>query len=196
MPNLCRRSFVAGAAAAAANMVLPGGYAQTPPPSGPFKLAPLGYPNNALEPHIDARTMELHHDRHHAAAVNGLNAALKDHGQVAQMRIEQMLFKLMELPEAIRTAVRNNAGSHANHTMFWQIMGKDGGLPDNALKRAIDRDFGSLAKLQEQFNTAGGRSFRLRLGVPDRRWRRRARGRDQAQPGHAADGRSALDPRQ
>jgi superoxide dismutase, Fe-Mn family len=160
VPYLCRRTFLAGAAAVSANMVLPGCNAQAPQPqSGPFTLAPLAYPNNALEPHIDARTMELHHDRHHGAAVAGLNAALKDHGQVAQMRLEQMLLKLAELPEAIRTAVRNNGGSHANHSMFWQIMGKDGGEPDNDLRRAIDRDFGDLAKLQERFNAAGAGVF-------------------------------------
>jgi Fe-Mn family superoxide dismutase len=105
VPTLCRRSFVTGAAVAvSANIVLSGCYAQTSQ-SGPFQLPPLAYPNNALEPHIDARTMEFHHDRHHGAAVAALNAALKDHGQVAQMRIEQMLFKLAELPEDIRTAV-------------------------------------------------------------------------------------------
>jgi Fe-Mn family superoxide dismutase len=157
--KLCRRSFIAGAAAATADIVLLSGCSAQTLPSGPFSLPPLGYPNNVLEPHIDARTMELHHDRHHAAAVAGLNAALKDHGQVAQLRLEQMLFKLAELPEDIRTAVRNNGGSHANHTMFWQIMGKDGGAPDSDLKSAIDRDFGGLPKLQERFNAAGAGVF-------------------------------------
>ena len=104
MPNLCRRSFLAGAAAVSTNLVLPGCYAQTTAPSGPFTLPPLAYANNALEPHIDSRTMELHHDRHHGAAVAALNAAVKDHGQVAQMRIEQMLLKLAELPEQATTA--------------------------------------------------------------------------------------------
>src|SRR5207302_7024188 len=77
----------------------------------------------------------------------------------AQMRLEQMLLKLSELPEEIRTAVRNNGGSHANHTMLWQTMGKDSGEPDSDLKRAIDRDFGSLAKLQDRFNAAGAGVF-------------------------------------
>jgi superoxide dismutase, Fe-Mn family len=157
--NLCRRSFLAGAAAVAANAgTLVISRAQSVP-VGPFKLAPLPYNINALEPHIDARTMELHHDRHHGAAVAGLNAVLKDHGQLAQMRLEQMLFKLAELPEDIRTAVRNNGGSHANHTMFWQVMNKDGGEPDKDLKNAIDRDFGGLAKLQDAFNAAGAGIF-------------------------------------
>jgi len=154
-PN--RRAFVAGTAALATATAFGRAHAQTP--SGPFKLEPLAYANNALEPHIDARTMEIHHDRHHAAYVNNLNAALKDHGQVATMPLEQMLAKLGELPEAIRTAVRNNGGGHANHTMFWQVMGPGGGAPQGELMAAIDRDFGGLAKLQEQFNAAGTRVF-------------------------------------
>jgi Fe-Mn family superoxide dismutase len=100
--------------------------------------------------------VELHGPR---AAVAALNAAVKDHGQVAAMRLEQLLFKLSELPESIRTAVRNNGGSHANHSMFWQIMGKGAGDPDAALKRAIDRDFGGFAQLQERFNAAGAGVF-------------------------------------
>jgi Fe-Mn family superoxide dismutase len=153
-----RRAFVAGTAAFATTFAFTRAFAQAPP-AGPFKLEPLAYPNNALEPHIDARTMEIHHDRHHAAYVNNLNAALKDHGQVAAMPLEQMLAKLSELPETIRTAVRNNGGGHANHTMFWRVMGKDGSQPQGDLKTAIDRDFGSLDKLKEQFNTAGTRVF-------------------------------------
>jgi Fe-Mn family superoxide dismutase len=158
MPKLCRRSFLAGAATVSAGVLLSGrGDAQ--PLAGPFNLDPLPYPANALEPHIDARTMELHHDRHHGAAVAALNAAVKDHSALAAMRLEQLLFRLPELPENIRTAVRNNGGSHANHSMFWQIMGKGGGEPDAALKRAIDRDFGGLAPLQERFNAAGAGVF-------------------------------------
>ncbi|HXF53988.1 MAG TPA: superoxide dismutase [Hyphomicrobiaceae bacterium] len=152
-----RRTFMAGAAAFTTATYFSRAYAQAP--GGPFNLAPLPYANNALEPHIDARTMEIHHGRHHAAYVTNLNAALKDHGQVASMPLEQMLAKLSELPEAIRTAVRNNGGGHANHTMFWQIMGPGGGEPQGELQSAIDRDFGGLAKLQEQFNSAGGRVF-------------------------------------
>jgi Fe-Mn family superoxide dismutase len=159
VPKLCRRSFLTGAAAASAGTLLSTGVRAQPVPAGPFTLAPLPYPAGALEPYIDARTMELHHDRHHGAAVAALNAAVKDHGQVAAMRLEQLLFKLSELPENIRTAVRNNGGSHANHSMFWQIMGKGGGDPDAPLKRAIDRDFGGLAQLQERFNAAGAGVF-------------------------------------
>src|ERR1700680_804907 len=142
MTHLNRRTFLARGATLSAAAAFPSwGFAQTSPPSGPFKLDPLPYPANALEPHIDARTMELHHDRHHAAAVNGLNAALKDYGQVASMRLETMLLRRADLPEEIRTAVRNNGGGHANHAMFWQVMGPNKGGPDAALKAAIDRDF-------------------------------------------------------
>jgi superoxide dismutase, Fe-Mn family len=158
MSSLDRRALLAGSAALAVGLGFSRAFAQAPA-QGPFTLPPLAYPANALEPHIDARTMEIHHDRHHAAYVSNLNAALKDHPQVAQMPIEQMLAKLGELPESIRTVVRNNGGGHTNHTMFWQIMGKDGGQPDGALKAAIDRDFGGLDKLQDQFNTAGTRVF-------------------------------------
>jgi superoxide dismutase, Fe-Mn family len=159
MPKLCRRSFLAGVAAVSAGTFVSGRGDAQQPPAGPFTLDPLAYPANALEPHIDARTMELHHDRHHGAAVAALNAAVKDHSAVAAMRLEQLLFKLPELPESIQTAVRNNGGSHANHSMFWQIMGKGGGEPDAALERAIDRDFGGLVTLQERFDAAGAGVF-------------------------------------
>lgn len=128
-------------------------------PSGPHSLPALSYATNALEPHIDQRTMELHHGKHHQAYVNNLNAALKDHGQAAKLPLHELLAKLGELPESIRTTVRNNGGGHANHSMFWQIMGPGGGAPAGELKAAIDRDFGGLDKLQEQFNAAGLRVF-------------------------------------
>src|SRR5882724_262958 len=152
-PELSRRAVLGGLTAAAI-----GGraFAQA---AGPFRLTPLGYPAAALEPHIDARTMEFHHGRHHLAAVNALNAAVKDYPDVAAMRLEQLLFKLGELPEPIRNAVRANGGSHANHTMFWQVMGPPGSAPDGDLAGAIERDFGGLAKVQEQFNGAGLRVF-------------------------------------
>jgi Fe-Mn family superoxide dismutase len=157
MPQLSRRALISGVAASSTFALIPGSiFAQQ---GGPHALPPLSYATNALEPHIDARTMELHHGRHHAAAVTGLNAAIKDHPQVAAMRLEQLLFRLNELPESIRSAVRNNGGSHANHSMFWQIMGPSGGEPAAELQAAIERDFGGLAKLQEQFSTAGLRLF-------------------------------------
>jgi Fe-Mn family superoxide dismutase len=157
MLNVDRRGFLIGAAAFSTTVMADRSWSQAA--AGPFTLDPLGYPANSLEPHIDARTMEIHHDRHHAAYVNNLNSALKDHGQVAQMPLEQILARLGELPEAIRTAVRNNGGGHANHSMFWQVMAKDGGQPEGDLKAAIDRDFGGPDKLQDQFNAAGLRVF-------------------------------------
>jgi Fe-Mn family superoxide dismutase len=152
-----RRAFLAGVTAASAGAVLPAcALAQT---QGPFRLDPLPYATNALEPYIDKRTMELHHDLHHGGAVNALNAALKDHGEIARMRLEVMLVRLGQLPEEIRSAVRNNGGSHANHTMFWQIMGIGGGQPDGNLKAAIDRDFGDFEKFRNEVNAAGTRLF-------------------------------------
>src|SRR5438128_10448139 len=102
--SLTRREFLAGSAAVVA--LTRNVHAQAP--SGPFKLDPLPYPNNALEPHIDARTMEIHHDRHHAAYVTNLNNAVKDHSNVAAMPLHEIIVKLPEMPEPIRTALRNN----------------------------------------------------------------------------------------
>src|SRR5262249_8995460 len=129
------------------------GWGQTA--AGPFKLPALPYPVNSLEPHIDARTMELHHDRHHAAYVSNLNDALKDYPEVASRPLQEILANLNSVPASIRTKVRNNGGGHANHTMFWQVMGKDGGQPEGALKSAIDRDLGGLEKMQQDFNATG-----------------------------------------
>ncbi|KPL56104.1 superoxide dismutase [Prosthecomicrobium hirschii] len=128
-------------------------------PAGPFKLDPLPYAPAANEPHIDAMTMEIHHDRHHAAYVSNLNAALAQNGEAAKLPLQDILAKLGEMPEAIRTALRNNGGGHANHTMFWQIMGGKGGAPAGELAAAVERDLGGLDKLQTDFNTAGTRVF-------------------------------------
>ena len=122
-------------------------------------LPPLPYAYDANEPHIDAQTMQLHHDRHHAAYVANLNAALRDHPQVAQQPIERILGALGEVPEAIRTAVRNNGGGHVNHLMFWEIMGGKGGAPSGELMQAIDRDLGGFEKMKSDFNALGGRVF-------------------------------------
>ncbi len=128
-------------------------------PAYPFTLPPLTYATAANEPFIDAQTMELHHDKHHAAYVANLNAAVKDHPQVAAMKLSAMLAKLNELPEAIRSAVRNNGGGHAYHSMFWTVMGGKGGEPDGAIGAAINRDFGSFAALKTDFNKAGAGQF-------------------------------------
>ena len=155
--SLTRRKFLAGSAAVAAVTLARDAYAQAAP--GPFQLPPLGYPFNALEPHIDARTMEVHHDRHHAAYVANLNNAVKDHADIASMPLQDILANLGEMPEAVRTALRNNGGGHANHTMFWQIMGPGGGQPQGDVAAAITRDLGGLQKLQDDFNAAGLRVF-------------------------------------
>jgi Fe-Mn family superoxide dismutase len=164
MPFMTRRKLMFAATGVATAALAPRiavAQAQTPPApaAGPFKQDPLPYANNALEPHIDARTMEIHHDRHHAAYVGNLNTIAKDNPKIAQAPIQDVLAKLGELPEAIRTPVRNNLGGHANHTMFWQIMGAGGGKPSGDLAAAIDRDLGGLEKFQNEFNGAGTRVF-------------------------------------
>lgn len=137
-----RRGFMAGATAVAAVAFAPRAFAQAP--AGPFRLEPLGYANNALEPQVDARTMELHNGRHHAAFVTNLNNAVKDHSNVATMPLQDILVKLGEMPEAIRTTLRNSGGGHANHAMFWQIMGPGKSEPQGELAAAIARDLGGL----------------------------------------------------
>lgn len=152
-----RRSLLIGAAAFGSCAFLPRANAQTA--SGPYKLEPLPYPYGKNEPYIDALTMELHHDRHHAAYVNNLNAAAAEHPKIAEQPLHELLARLDSVPESIRTTVRNNGGGNANHSMFWLVMGGSGGEPKGELKAAIDRDFGSFEKLQEQFNAAGARVF-------------------------------------
>ena len=126
---------------------------------GPHSLPPLPYAAEANEPSIDAQTMRIHHDLHHQAYVTGLNNALKDHGQLAAMPLHELLAKLNEVPESIRTAVRNNGGGHANHSMFWPIMGGRGGAPSGELAEAIARDLGGFEKMRTDFNAAGAGRF-------------------------------------
>ena len=121
-----------------------------------FELPALPYATNALEPHIDARTMEIHHGKHHNAYVTNLNKALAGHADLQSKSIEQLLTSLDSLPEAIRNAVRNNGGGHYNHTLFWQIMGPGkGGEPTGDLAAAINTAFGSFAAFKEKFAAAG-----------------------------------------
>src|ERR671913_1908328 len=142
MTHLNRRSVLMGAAALGAGAAFSRAFAQAP--SGPFKLDPLPYPANKNEPHIDAQTMEIHHGRHHAAYVNNLNTAAAQSGDWAARPLHELLANLNALPENVRTLVRNNGGGHANHTMFWQIMGSSGGDPAGELKSAIERDLGGM----------------------------------------------------
>ena len=113
-------------------------------------LPPLPYPSDALEPHIDKQTMEIHHGKHHNAYVTNLNAALEKHPELAGKSVEDLLKGINSVPEDIRTAVRNNGGGHANHTMFWQIMGpKAGGAPTGAIADAINGSFGGFDKFKD-----------------------------------------------
>jgi Fe-Mn family superoxide dismutase len=124
-----------------------------------YSVPDLAYPFDALEPHIDARTMEIHHDKHHGAYVTNLNAALEG-TEWMDRPIESVLSNLEIIPEDKRTAVRNNGGGHANHTLFWEIMGPDGGgEPAGDLAAAIADTFGSLDDLKAQVNDAGVKRF-------------------------------------
>jgi Fe-Mn family superoxide dismutase len=120
-----------------------------------FTLPPLPYEYNALEPHVDEQTMRIHHDKHHAAYVNNLNAALEGHADLQAKTIEQIVGNLAAIPEGIRTAVRNNGGGHVNHSLFWDWMRPGGASePGGALGDAISRTFGGFAQFKEQFAKA------------------------------------------
>jgi Fe-Mn family superoxide dismutase len=122
----------------------------------PHTLPPLPYPTNALEPHIDAQTMEIHHGKHHAAYVTNLNAALDKAPELKDKPLDELLKNLSAVPEAIRTAVRNNGGGHWNHSQFWKTMGPNaGGAPSGKLAEAINSAFGDFEKFKEQFQAAG-----------------------------------------
>lgn len=121
-----------------------------------FTLPPLPYDFAALEPHIDAKTMEIHHGKHHQAYVNNLNAAIEKAPELANKSLDDLMRSVNTVPEAVRTAVRNNGGGHWNHSMFWQLMApKAGGEPGGKLGAAISSAFGDFAKFREQFSTAG-----------------------------------------
>ncbi len=124
--------------------------------SYPFKLPDLPYPKEALEPHIDALTMEIHHGKHHAAYVNNLNAALEKHPELHGWSLEELLGKIDQVPEDIRTAVRNNGGGHHNHTLFWDILTPGGAKePSGKLAEAINATFGSFEELKTRLTQAG-----------------------------------------
>jgi superoxide dismutase, Fe-Mn family len=129
--------------------------------AAPFTLPPLPYPFDALEPHIDKRTMEVHHDGHHGAYVNNLNKALESAPQLAGKSLEELLANNCGIvPDNIKTAVRNNAGGHANHSMFWLIMApKAGGQPQGKVAAAIQSVFGSFDQFKEKFNAAAAGRF-------------------------------------
>ena len=125
-----------------------------------FALPPLPYDFSALEPHIDALTMEIHHDRHHQAYINNVNAAIEKHPELGSKSIEELLSDLNAIPEDIRTVVRNNGGGHYNHSMFWEIMGPGGGgEPTGAVGAAISSAFGDYATFKETLTKAAVGQF-------------------------------------
>ncbi|HUP42704.1 MAG TPA: superoxide dismutase [Thermoanaerobaculia bacterium] len=126
----------------------------------PHTLPDLPYAFDALEPHIDAKTMEIHHDKHHATYVSKLNDALKDHPDLQSKSVEDLLHEIQSVPESIRTAVRNHGGGHANHSLFWKVMGAGGGgRPSGELAEAIDDAFGGFDDFKKQLTEAAGGVF-------------------------------------
>lgn len=125
-----------------------------------YELPPLPYPYESLEPHIDTQTMQIHHDKHHAAYVNNLNNAVKDHADLAGKSVEDLIRDLNAVPEGIRMAVRNNGGGHVNHTMFWEQLKVGVAEPTSGtLAEAINSAFGSMAAFKEAFEKAGTTRF-------------------------------------
>ncbi|MGH8018481.1 MAG: superoxide dismutase [Opitutaceae bacterium] len=125
-----------------------------------YELPKLDYANDALAPHIDAKTMEIHHTKHHQTYITNVNNALKDHPDLAKLPVEKLIADLSKVPEGIRTAVRNNGGGHANHSFFWKILGPGkGGAPKGKLADAINSAFSSFDKFKEEFAKAGAGRF-------------------------------------
>lgn len=158
-------ALAAGSVVARAQTASPGGQmgtstSQTASKGAPFSLPALNYEFNALEPHIDAKTMELHHGKHHNSYVEKLNAAIGKHPDLAKMVLPQLLAELDKLPEDIRQEVRNNGGGHANHSMFWTVMSpQGGGEPKGGIADAIQQNFGGLDDLKKAMNSAGAKQF-------------------------------------
>jgi Fe-Mn family superoxide dismutase len=160
-----KRTALASAACAVAGVLpvaraatnLPAGAA--PATSGPFVVPPLPYAFDALEPYLDARTMELHHDKHHGAYVANLNKAIAPFPELGKKSIEELLAGLDTVPESIRTAVRNQGGGHYNHTLFWQMLKKDAGEPQGALAAAVDKSFGGFSAFKDKFTEAAAKVF-------------------------------------
>lgn len=160
---LSRRSLIGLGAAALTAAAAPKVWAQAAAPAaptGPFSLPKRTYEAAALEPHIDATTMDIHYSRHHAAFVTALNNVAKDNGVIAKTPIQELLGNIGQAPEAARTALRNAGGGHANHSMFWEIMGPGaGGAPTGDVAAAITKDLGGFDKFKSDFETAGLRVF-------------------------------------
>lgn len=147
--------FAAGIAFAAANV-----FAADTAPSGPYTLPPLPYAADALEPHVDKKTMEIHHGKHHKAYIDNANKALVDHPELAKLSPEELLLNLDNAPAELRTTLLNNVGGHYNHSLFWQMMAPDaGGQPTGALAEAINEKFGSFEAFQKEFAQAASQRF-------------------------------------
>jgi superoxide dismutase, Fe-Mn family len=128
-------------------------------PAGPFTLPALPYAYDALEPNFDAQTMHLHHDKHHQAYVNNLNAAVAGHPELASKTVYELVADLSAVPESVRKAVENNGGGHANHSFWWPTLGKGGSAPTGELAKAIDAKFGSLSTFQDKLTDAAMHVF-------------------------------------
>ena len=154
MSNLDRRDFLASVAVAAVATPAVAAAVSQSAGEGPYVLPPLPYPESAIEPAIDARTMQIHHGKHHASYVKNLNAAMKDLKGPAE--VEALIADLDAIPEAKRTAVRNNGGGHANHLLFWSILTTPGtgGEPAGDVRAAIDRDLGGIEKMKKDLTAA------------------------------------------
>jgi Fe-Mn family superoxide dismutase len=134
--------------------------AQPAPASGPYQLPPLPYAFDALEPHIDARTMEIHHGKHHAGYVANLNKAVEGHPRLARRSVEELIRGLRSIRGDVRTAIQNHGGGHYNHTLFWQMMTRDGGgAPKGELAAAIEKQFGSFDAFKSEFSKSAGSVF-------------------------------------
>ena len=154
-----KTTAMAAAACAAANSVTTVLSQTAAAPAGPFTLPALPYAADALEPHIDARTMEIHHDKHHAAYVTNLNKALASHADLTKKSVEELISHVGALPLEIQPAVRNNGGGHFNHSLFWQVMKKGGGQPSGDLAKAIESGFGSFTGFQTKLTEAATKVF-------------------------------------
>lgn len=157
--GVSRRTFITQStmAAAAAGVLL-----QSTPAFGAdaYSLPKLSYEYDALEPYIDATTMKIHHTKHHQTYVDKLNAALANHPELAKMKVEELVMKIDQVPAAIKTAVQNHGGGHANHTLFWSIMGpKKSGTPEGPVAKAIESTFESMANFKTKFNEAATGRF-------------------------------------
>ncbi len=154
------RPLLAQTSPTAAAPTAPAAPASAVEAEGVFKLPPLGYDYDALEPFIDAETMKIHHDKHHAAYVSKLNQAVAKLPVASRKSVEELLSGLNQLPETVRNDIRNQGGGHANHTLLWQILRKnENGKPSGELASAIEKSFGSFPKFQEQFTEASMKVF-------------------------------------